>query len=191
MPNMNIQATFVKGIRGTDDIVTGKKPHVAFVGRSNVGKSSLVNALTGRRELARSGKKPGKTTEINFFDINGTFLLADLPGYGYAEAAPKDREKLRKLIMWYLAEADANIQTVVLVIDVVAGITEFDEQILHVLREESLPYVVAVHKVDKLNQKDLHAAVKQISLDAKEGEVMLCSSKSGKGIDALRERLFA
>ena len=88
-------AEFVKGIRGTDEITTADRPQVAFVGRSNVGKSSLINALTGNKGLARASDKPGKTSEINYFDINKKFYLVDLPGYGFATGSIKDREKFR------------------------------------------------------------------------------------------------
>src|SRR6266571_3946091 len=94
-------AQFVKSITGTDEIITDGIPNIAFIGRSNVGKSSILNALMGRKDLARTGKKPGKTTEANFFFVNRTHYFVDLPGYGYAAPKPTDREKLRKLIIWY------------------------------------------------------------------------------------------
>ena len=91
---MNItSAEFVKGIRGTDEILTDGVPNIAFIGRSNVGKSSILNSLTGKKALARVGEKPGKTTEINFFLINRTHYFVDLPGYGYATGGAKEREK--------------------------------------------------------------------------------------------------
>lgn len=185
-----LQATFVKGIRGTDPILENGMPHIAFVGRSNVGKSTLINAVVARKELARSGKKPGKTTEINLYDIQGELFLADLPGYGFAKADPKEREKLRKLILWYLTESGARFQCVVLVIDALVGVSEFDAQMLDILRRERIPYVVAANKIDKLNQKELHAALQKIALETREGEVVPCSGEKKKGIDNLRERIF-
>lgn len=185
-----LNATFIKGIRGTDPILEDTRPQIVFAGRSNVGKSTLINAIVERKELARAGKRPGKTTEINFYDVNGSVLLADLPGYGFAQADPKEREKLRKLILWYLTESGAPIACVVLVIDALVGVSDFDAQMLEVLRGEGIPYIIAANKIDKLNQKDLHAALSRIALDTKEGEVVPCSGEKKKGIDKLREKIF-
>ena len=95
------EAEFMRGIRGTDELLSDGTPQIAFIGRSNVGKSSILNALTEKKQLARVGKKPGKTTEINIYKINKAYYFMDLPGYGYAEAGVQEREKLRKLIVWY------------------------------------------------------------------------------------------
>src|SRR3990167_7680582 len=102
-----ISAKFVKGITGTDDILYDGIPQIAFVGRSNVGKSSVINSLVNQNELVKVGKKPGKTTEINFFIINNKFYFVDLPGYGYAELSPIEKEKIRKRMLWYLLESGA------------------------------------------------------------------------------------
>lgn len=184
-------ATFVRGIRGTDEVLTDGIPHIAFVGRSNVGKSSLINALAGIRGLAKVGKKPGKTTEINFFLVNRTFYIVDLPGYGYAQTTPKERIKLKNLIIWYLTYSGAKPQTVVLVLDVKAGLTDFDKQMIEILKDQKHPFVIVVNKTDKLAQLEVAkkvSAIKEVSGDA---EVLLHSAKTGKGTDALRDRLFA
>src|SRR3989337_3145920 len=100
---MNIaSAEFVKGIIGTDSILKEKPPHVAFVGRSNVGKSSVINSLVMRKDLVKSSSMPGKTREINFFFINKKCYFVDLPGYGFARMGAKGAEKIRKLILWNL-----------------------------------------------------------------------------------------
>src|SRR3990167_3085191 len=114
-------AKFVKGITGTDDILYDGIPQIAFVGRSNVGKSSVINSLVNQKELVRVGKKPGKTTEINFFLINNKFYFVDLPGYGYAKLSPAEREKARKRMLWYLTESEAR-PLVVLILDIKAGL---------------------------------------------------------------------
>src|SRR6185369_12085856 len=104
-------------------ILTDGVPEIAFVGRSNVGKSSLINSLVNRKDLVKVGKKPGKTTEINFFSINHKkCYFVDLPGYGYAEASPKQKESIEKLILWYLMYSEASLQKVVLILDVKAGL---------------------------------------------------------------------
>ena len=89
-------AKFIKGIIGTDNLLTDGTPQVAFIGRSNVGKSSIINALVNRKGLVSSSSQPGKTTEINLFNINKELYFVDLPGYGYAKLSQKKREKLRK-----------------------------------------------------------------------------------------------
>jgi GTP-binding protein len=183
-------AVFVKGIRGTDELFQDALPHIAFVGRSNVGKSSLINALVERRELARAGKKPGKTREINIFSINNAQYLVDLPGYGYAEGSRVERESLKDLIVWYLSASHAPISLVVLIIDAVAGLTALDRDMLTVLNGENHPYIVVINKIDKLSQKDLHmreAAVKEL---IGEHEVYRCSTLEGKGLEALRKRVL-
>ena len=100
-------SVFIKGIRGTDPIVTAPGDHYAFVGRSNVGKSSLINALCNKNGLVKVSHKPGKTVEINYFLINNTAYFVDLPGYGYARVDPVEKEKLQKLILWYLTASGA------------------------------------------------------------------------------------
>jgi len=189
---MEIKNTkFMKGIRGTDEILLDDVPQTAFVGRSNVGKSSVINALTNNKSLAKVGKKPGKTTEINFFLINSTFYIVDLPGYGYAQASLKEKQKLKNLIVWYLTYSEAKPKAVVLVLDVKAGLTEFDKEMLMVLTEEEHPCVIAVNKIDKMKQGEVTEVVYSIKKEYPKAHVMTCSTKTGKGIAALRARLFA
>ncbi|MFA7309516.1 MAG: ribosome biogenesis GTP-binding protein YihA/YsxC [Candidatus Paceibacterota bacterium] len=183
-------AHFVKGVRGTDEILHDGTPQVAFIGRSNVGKSSLINALTDIKGLAKIGKKPGKTTEINLFLVNKAAYIVDLPGYGYAQATPKEREKLKKLIIWYFTASEARPKEVVIVLDVKAGLTEFDKDMLMILNEHKHPYMIAVNKCDKLTQQEVAAQVAPIREIAGGADVLTCSTKTGKGIDVLRDRLF-
>ena len=186
-------AEFTKGIVGTDIILTDGIPEIAFVGRSNVGKSSLVNSLVNRKDLVKVGKKPGKTTEINFFTINrGKFYFVDLPGYGYAEASPKQKESIEKLILWYLMYSNASIRKVILILDVKAGLTAFDEEMIRVLREKGHPYLIVANKVDKLNQKELSAQTRAIKESAHEATVVPYSAATAipKERDALLEKIF-
>ncbi|MDP2648479.1 MAG: ribosome biogenesis GTP-binding protein YihA/YsxC [Patescibacteria group bacterium] len=183
-------AEFVKGIRGSDEILSGGIPQVAFIGRSNVGKSSILNSLTRQKELARIGKKPGKTTEINFFLVNGKYYLVDLPGYGYAAGGKKDREKLRKLIIWYFTSGEAKPQMVVLILEAKAGLTEFDEQMIGVLKEKEHPFVLVLNKVDKLSQKELAEQVQKIRQAAGGSEILQTSAATGRGIGELRDMLL-
>lgn len=188
---MNVaSAEFVKGIRGSDEILAEGIPSIAFIGRSNVGKSSILNALAGKPGMARVGDKPGKTTEINFFLINKKRYFVDLPGYGYASGGQKDRESLRQLIIWYFTSGEAHPQKVVLILESKAGLTKFDEQMIEVLTEKRHPYLIVLNKVDKLSQKDLQQQVADIK--KKTGaEVILTSVPTDRGIDELRDILLA
>ncbi len=184
-------AEFTKGIVGTDIILTDGVPEIAFVGRSNVGKSSLINSLVNRNNLVKVGKKPGKTTEINFFTINrGKFYFVDLPGYGYAEASPKQKESIEKLILWYLMYSNASLRKVVLILDVKAGLTAFDEEMVRVLREKGHPYIIVANKVDKLNQKELSAQLRAIKEAAHEATVVPYSAVTTKGARELLQKIF-
>lgn len=184
-------AEFVKGIIGTDAILTDGVPEVAFVGRSNVGKSSLINSLVNRKDLVKVGKKPGKTTEINFFSINRKkAYFVDLPGYGYAEANPKMKERIEKLILWYLMYSEAPIHMVVLILDAKAGLTAFDEEMIRVLREQGHPYLIVANKIDKLNQKETSAQLRAIKETAHEAEVVTYSALTSKGAPVLLAKIF-
>ncbi len=183
-------AHFVKGIRGTDEILQDGTLQVAFIGRSNVGKSSVINALTGVKSLAKVGKKPGKTTEINLFLFRRKFYIVDLPGYGYAQATPKERVKLKNLIVWYFSASEAKPHKVVLVLDAVAGLTPFDEDMIRILRNEEHPFLIVVNKIDKLKQNEVLDVLRTIRERVGDVEVLTCSTKSGKGIDALSLQLF-
>jgi len=189
---MNIvSAEFVKGIRGTDSVAYDGVPQIAFVGRSNVGKSSLVAAITNRKNLVKVSNMPGKTREINFFRINGKSYLVDLPGYGYAKVNPIEKDKLKKLLNWYLTDSGVLPKMVVLVLDVKVGITLFDEQMIEVLRLKQHPFIIVANKIDKLSQKELSAQLKEIREAALGAEVVPVSSTRKTGIKALSAMLFA
>lgn len=152
---MNIDtATFVKGIIGTDSILKDKLPQIAFVGRSNVGKSSVINSLLMRKDLVKSSSMPGKTREINFFLINKKFYFVDLPGYGFARMGAKGAEKIRKLILWYLGSGEASVGLVVLIVDSVVKPMAYDKEMADILRAENIPFIVVANKIDRLNQTE-------------------------------------
>jgi GTP-binding protein len=173
---MKIQsAEFIKGLRGEDEILADGKSQVAFIGRSNVGKSSVINSLVNRRDLARSSSKPGKTVEINFFLINKDFYLVDLPGYGYAKTSLEERDNLRKLIYWYLLYANVDQKKIVLIIDAKVGPTDQDLEILRRLSEAEKNIVIIANKVDKLKSSE---KVKQLASIQK-----LVGQNRSRGID--------
>jgi GTP-binding protein len=155
-------ADFKKGITGEDDIIFDGTPQVAFVGRSNVGKSSVINTLVAKKELARSSSRPGKTQEINFYLINKSFYLVDLPGYGFAEGSWSKRDALIKLIHWYLQNPDIDTQKVVLIIDAKVGPTENDLAMLALLEQAGRRIVVVANKIDKLKKAELQKSISHI-----------------------------
>lgn len=155
-------AEFVKGIIGTDPILGDQYPQIAFVGRSNVGKSSVINSLVLRKGLVKSSSTPGKTKEINFFFINKAYYFVDLPGYGFARMGAKGAEKIRKLILWYLGSGEARVRLVVLIVDLGVRPMVHDKEMADILRAENIDFVVVGNKVDRLNQTERAHNIKEI-----------------------------
>ncbi len=168
-------------------------PEVAFAGRSNVGKSSLVNALTGRKTLARSSGEPGRTRELNFFDLGGRLRLVDLPGYGFAKA-PKDvAQRWTALTRDYL-RGRVNLKRVVLLIDARHGIKASDVEVMDVLDKSAVVYQIALTKLDKLKPSEQAAIVTATQEKIKKRPaafpaVAATSSAKRLGLDALRADL--
>ena len=183
-------AEFVKGIIGTNEILEDKRPQVAFVGRSNVGKSSVINSLVNRKNLVKSGAKPGKTRQINFFLINKEIYFVDLPGYGFIKMPLKQREKIRKMIFWYLFRSEVKFKKVVLIIDARIGLTEFDEETLNLLNENKYPFVVIANKIDKLKKNKLIGQLKIIQKRAGDNEIIPYSAKTKEGRNKLLDKIF-
>lgn len=173
---------FRKGIRGTDEINLEDKKQIAFYGRSNVGKSSSINTLLGRNNLVKSSATPGKTKEINYFEIDEKMFFVDLPGFGYAKISMVDREKLRKLILWYILYSEVENRVNVLVIDSRRGLSDFDKEILNLFRQQDEEIIVLVNKIDKLNQKEKSKAEKDIKKEVSgDIKIVFFSAKTGKG----------
>jgi GTP-binding protein len=151
---LNLQNTNLKISAGLPkQFPADPKPQVAFSGRSNVGKSSLINTLLGRKALARVSSAPGKTITINFYDVDKKLYLVDLPGYGFAKRNPEDKKKWSMLTDGYFT-ANKNIDRLCLVLQLIdsrVGPTADDEMMLEFLRAAELPFVVVATKVDKLN----------------------------------------
>ncbi|MFZ2303554.1 MAG: ribosome biogenesis GTP-binding protein YihA/YsxC [Minisyncoccia bacterium] len=182
---MNIlSAEFVKGIIGTDSILNDGHKQVAFVGRSNVGKSSVINSLVMRKDLVKSSSMPGKTREINFFLVNKSFYFVDLPGYGFARMGAKGAEKIRKLILWYLGSREAKVNFVVLIVDSGVLPMAYDKEMADILRAENIPFVVVANKIDRLNQTERSHNIK--ALEAHLGvSVLPYSARARSGRDEL------
>ena len=142
------ECEFVMGVRTEADLPQPELPEVAFAGRSNVGKSSLLNALTNRRTLARTSNTPGRTREVNFFRLGGKLMLVDLPGYGYAKAGKEEIARWNKLIEDYL-RGRVNLRRVCLLIDARRGIGAPDHAVMDLLDKAAVVYQVALTKIDK------------------------------------------
>jgi len=181
---------FVAGATVETAIPPGSLPEIAFAGRSNVGKSSLVNALTGQSALARVSRAPGRTRQVNFFDLGGKLMLVDLPGYGYAAAPKAEIARWTGLIERYL-KGRANLMRVLLLLDARFGIKETDRPVLKLLDQAAVSFQIALTKVDLLEPEELAERLPALAADlAKHGAahpvIHLTSSRAGLGIAALR-----
>lgn len=164
-------------------------PEVAFAGRSNVGKSSLINKLCRRKALARTSSQPGKTANINFYEADG-IRLVDLPGYGYAKVSAKERQRWADLIAGYF-DQERSFNLVVALVDIRHDAQALDEQMLDYLREAQIPFVVAFTKADKLSRskasQQAASLCRQFSIDRSQSVVT--SANKNIGIDDLRKRI--
>lgn len=167
-------------------------PEVAFCGRSNVGKSSLLNALTGRRAIARASVTPGRTQELNFFEVGDPALLrlVDMPGYGFAKAPVKVVEKWKNLVKSYLRGRQVLTRTLVLV-DSRHGLKDVDREMMKMLDEAAVVYRIVMTKADKIKKSELDATVAKVAEEAKKHVaaypvVHATSSEKGMGIAELR-----
>jgi GTP-binding protein len=178
-------ATFLRAVGQPADLLPPGPPEIAFAGRSNVGKSSAINALLGRHRLARISKTPGRTQTINFYEMGEGQRLVDLPGYGYARVPKPLREQWRKLVGAYLQDREALV-AVVVVMDARHPLTPLDLQLLGWLKDSRL--LALLSKADKLTRAEQTATLKKISLQLR-AEVLLFSSTTRQGVDECRELL--
>jgi GTP-binding protein len=148
------EAKFIWGAQSVDGLPPEGLPEFAFAGRSNVGKSSLINALTGRKALARVSQTPGRTREINFFDLGGRLMLVDLPGYGYAKASKALAAEWQNMIFAYL-RGRASLKRVMLLIDARRGVMDVDQAVMDLLDKSAVSYVVVLTKADSLKPAEL------------------------------------
>lgn len=160
------------------------------MGRSNVGKSTLINSLAVTRNLARSSSSPGKTVRMDFFLINDKFYFVDLPGYGYAKVSGDLHEKLRKMMLWYLMYTDVKNRLVVLIIDAKVGVTDYDREMLQILKEFRINHIIVANKSDNLKTGQMEKQLHQIHKDCGEGEIVSYSSKQKYGREKLLQKIF-
>lgn len=182
---MKAKARFITSAAKPEQFPPETLPELAVVGRSNVGKSSLINALTGQSNLARTSRTPGRTRLVNWFEVNGKFLLVDLPGYGYAEVSRDMRESWRPLIEKYLADRKT-LAGVLLLIDVRRGPGDEELDFVPWLEARDVPIVVALTKADKLpkNKRMLEVTKAKKTLGLKR-DPHAVSAQTGDGLDGL------
>ena len=168
-------------------------PEIAFAGRSNVGKSSLLNALTGRKNLARTSNTPGRTQQVNFFDLGGRVMLTDLPGYGYAKAAKSVVDQWTRLIKSYL-RGRVQLRRVCLLIDSRHGLKDTDREVMALMDEAAVAYQIVLTKCDKIKATELEKLLAKTDKEitkhvAAHPEILVTSSFKSLGIEEMRAAL--
>ncbi|WP_144183772.1 ribosome biogenesis GTP-binding protein YihA/YsxC [Elioraea rosea] len=186
---------FFHAAQTLDQLPPQRGPEVAFAGRSNVGKSSLLNALTGRRALARVSSTPGRTKQLNFFDLGGRLTLVDMPGYGYAEAAKSVKEAWQGAMFDYL-RGRATLRRVMLLIDARVGFKPADAEAMTLLDKAACAFQIVLTKADKLKPPALAAMAEKAGATARAHtaalpSVLATSSETGTGIAELRAEIAA
>ncbi len=180
---------FVKSIVELKQKPSVKQPEIAFAGRSNVGKSSLLNALFNRKRLVKTSSTPGKTQLINYFHVNEAHYFVDLPGYGYAKISKKVSAKWRKMLEEYLLKSE-DLRLVCLLIDSRHDLLKADEQMADWLNYNSIPYIVILTKTDKVSRNKLPQQTKNFKSKFPDHHVIPFSINSEQSIVTLRELIF-
>jgi GTP-binding protein len=183
-------AVFKKGLTGPDEILGDGTPQIAFIGRSNVGKSSLINSLTGAKDLARTSSFPGRTKEINVFLINKKAYFVDLPGYGFAKLSREHQVKLQDLINWYFFKSGYEQKHIVLIIDAGIGPTVDDLEMLRCLEDARKNIIVVANKVDKIKSSQYAMQMKNIQNAVGKHTIVPYSSEEKIGAGKLMEEIM-
>ena len=189
------ECTFVGAAASQSSLIEPGPPEVAFAGRSNVGKSSLINALTGHNHLARTSRTPGRTQQINFFDLGGRLRLVDLPGFGFAQASKSKIEAWTTVVRQYL-RGRANLRRVCLCLDARRGIAAADADAMAILDEAGVSYLGVLTKVDELKDDALTTCAATVTAalrghSAAHPDLLMTSATTGVGIAELRASLAA
>jgi len=184
-------AEFLKIAYTRDDYPAALHPEVAFAGRSNVGKSSLINTLVNRKGLARTSSAPGKTQSINFYLVNQALCLVDLPGYGFAKVPIKIRKQWRNMVEEYFQNRK-NLRAVVVILDGRLGPTPLDLSLVDWLKDLRLPTIFAMTKVDKLSKNSLFKSLKQTAkaLSVRPDQIIPFSALTGEGKKRLWQEIL-
>ncbi|MEM9973577.1 MAG: ribosome biogenesis GTP-binding protein YihA/YsxC [Pseudomonadota bacterium] len=184
------QTEFLKGVVAMDGLPPADRPEVCVAGRSNVGKSTLINALTGRKALARASNTPGRTQEINYFTLGDSHYLVDLPGYGFANAPVAVVARWQALLKTYLA-GRPTLRRAFVLIDARHGVKPVDEEILSLLDTAAVPFQTVLTKADKVKARDRARVLAQVRSalaghPAAFPELVVTSSETGQGVETLR-----
>lgn len=188
------EVTFVTGVAWLSQLPESDLLEVAFAGRSNVGKSSLINALTRRKDLARASATPGRTQQLNFFNLNNQFYLVDLPGYGFANAPEKNVKVWNELVFTYL-KGRPELRRVFVLIDSRRGITPKDEEVMHLLDKAAVSYQLVLTKADKVKKDELEKVTSSLLNNQQKHtachpQVIVTSSEKNIGIEELRGAIW-
>ena len=181
---------FIAGADKEEILPPATVPEVAFAGRSNVGKSSLINALTNRKQLARVSHTPGRTQQLNFFEVPGRLRIVDMPGYGYAAVSKQKVAGWHGLIKAYL-KGRVLLRRVMLLVDSRHGFKDVDHEIMDLLDESAVPYQIVLTKIDELKKGELEARRENVAAAIKKHpaafpDILAVSSHKGSGMDELR-----
>lgn len=187
--------TFLIGAVNLDDLPGGAVTEIAFAGRSNVGKSSLINALTNHKDLARTSNTPGRTQQLNFFDLGGRLTIADLPGYGYARAPRETVRQWTDLVGDYL-QGRPQLRRACLLVDARHGLKDSDREVMKMLDDSAVSYQVVLTKCDKIKAAELDRRMQSVGDELKthvaaHPRLIATSSAKGQGLEQLRAALAA
>ena len=186
-----MEVEFIKSAFREKDYPPPDKPEIAFAGKSNVGKSSLINVLVNRKGIARTSSKPGRTQAINFFDVEDRLLFVDLPGYGYARVSLQMKNSWKRMVEDYLRKR-RNLRAVVLILDLRRDLSTGDTDLLHWLSHYGITTLIVLTKADKLSRAKASARVKDLSHQLKEivqERPILFSAKTKKGREEIWEEI--
>jgi len=183
------KAEFAKGVIGGDYGMKDNLPHIAFFGRSNAGKSSVINSLVGKKDLVKTSRIPGKTRKADFFRINDSFYLVDFPGYGYAKRSILERNKMIKRLFWYVEFSNARPKAVFLIIDANVGLTVLDRDMVKILEANKHQIIIIANKIDKLAKGTVGKQLSSIRKEARDIPVLGYSAKTNEGKDELTKKI--
>lgn len=183
-------AQFIKGVLGSDGIFENGIPQVAFIGRSNAGKSSVINSLVNQNNLARTSSLPGRTQQINLFLINNSLYFVDLPGYGYVKVPDKLKNSLKAMVNWYFFVSNYEQKKVVLIIDASVGPTKDDLDMLHSLEDYRKDVIVVANKIDRIKQAEYEEQFKTIKELIGVHQIIPYSAKKKIGVKELLKEIL-
>lgn len=183
-------AKFIKGVIGSDSALESNTPQVAFIGRSNSGKSSVINSLVNQNNLATTSSFPGRTQRINLFLINDSLYFVDLPGYGYAKVPDKLKNSLKAMVNWYFFVSDYEQKKIVLIIDASVGPTKDDLEMLYALEDYRKDIIVVANKIDKIKQTKYEEQFKNIKELIGAHKIIPYSAKKKIGVEELLREIF-